>query len=885
MNRDDLRELCGRRMLVCAGPLGVLRARGMAAPPERMALDDFEGLVEIHGTAIGAGASIVLTNTFAANGPALELLELRDSLREILRRSVQAAAQAIEAAGRQRDGTPLLALTLGPLPVAIVPRGALTFAAAIAAYREVIDAVADLTPDLIVLDSFTDLRALKAALIAMREGAPETPVAALLTFGTHGRTEDGASPAVVWAVARSLGADIVGASGEVDPGGMLPAVTAYQTVSDLPLMFQPSSLARGGEETLDPNDFLRAMRPLIEKGPAIVGVNGPHTDEWLQGLAKLCRKHEPHAPELAGRLVVTSGARDLEIGARRGIVTVGEWQATRGDALRAWRESAFRGVIESFDETTRGGVQMLEVRSTLTQTDEPEFLATLLPRLEDEFHLPLMIAAETRQGLESALESYAGRPLVSAVWDDPETLERVLPLARRYGAAVVAVCHTGGVIPPAAEERLAIAERLLQAALTAGLHQEDLIFDPVTFGAKEEGEKLRETLRTLALLKERLGQATLVRLSRVSEELPSRGSVDRSFLAMAAAVGCDLVVLNGGDKRLVESALIVSMLAGRDRKARRFLARFEHEGEHEPAAAVARPRAPRREERPERPPRESRPERPERPPRERRPERPERAPREEEEDRQPREEPVRFGRVDGNRMERPPSRSWQPRPERGGDDRPPRRGPDRSHFDREDLGPSERWGYRPDDQGGPRPRYDRERRGPSGPPRYGREGGGGRFDRERSGPPGRPPFNRERGGPPGRAPFNRERSGPPGRPPFNRERGGPPGRPPYDRDRGGPPGRPRFDRERSGPPGRPPYDRDRGGPPGRSRFDRERSDRPPRSGSRDEGGPPPRREGRPRPPQRREGRSERPRRGEARGRPSREGPKRAKRSRPRESGS
>lgn len=750
MNREELRDLCARRMLVCASPLGLLATRETATLPERMALDEFDALVELHRSAIAAGATLVMTNTFAANGPALEPLGLRDELREILRRAVQAAAQAIHAEGRTGDGTPLLGVTLGPLPVGIAPRGTLHFDQAIEAYREVATAILDLTPDLLVLESFSDLRNLKAALIALREAAPDLPVAAQVTFGPNGRTEGGASPAVVWAVARSLGAEIVGASGGLVPEAMLPVLAAFQTVSDLPILLQPSSVGTGAEdEPLAATDFLRSARPLIERGPSIVGVSGPYGPEWLQGLTRLARKHAPQVAERTQRLVVTGTARDVEIGPRRGIVTVGEWPASRGDAFRAARESRFQDVIQELHGSANSGVQMLEVRSTLPQIEEPAFLTELLPLLEDELHLPLLIAAETRKGLEAALHTYAGRPLLAAVWDDPGSLERVLPLAARYGAAVVAVCHTGGEIPRTAEERLAVAERLLQAALSAGLRQEDLVFDPVALGALAEGDRLRETLRALALIKEQLGQPTMVRLSRVSDEMPVRSSVEAAFLAMAGAAGLDVAVLNGGNARLVASALTVSMLAGRDRDGRRFLKHFAHESEGE-AATIGAGRGP-----------------------------------------STYQAPAASG--EAHRMRVRVS---------GEGERPPRREGDR------ERGRYERRG-RPDGRDrGERDRGERSegyRRSASG--RFGGDRGerprpeGGRFDRDRGARPERGGFHRDRGDRPERGGFNRDRGDRPERGGFNRDRNDRPPRRSFDRDGGGRFGRPPFhhgDRESGG---------------------------------------------------------------------------------------
>jgi len=695
MNRQELRELCEQRMLVCDGPLGaILRARieregpppEPTGVPERLALEEIDALTAIHQASLTAGADILLTNTFAANGPALEALGRRDELEEIARQSVHAARRAIESADRRRDGTPLLGFLLGPLPTAIEPRGPMRFEEAVNAYREVAQAVADQGVDLFVLDSIEEIRNLKAALIALREVAPEAPVIAQMTFRANGRTEGGSSPAVLWTVARSLGADFVGASGGLAPEEMLPVVAAFQAVSDLPLILQPRLLPYGdGGEPLAPPEFLRQMRRLLDRGPAIVGVSGAPSPEWLQGLAKLSRKHAPGVIERAQRLVLASDTRDLEIGPRRGIVTAVEWPASRGHTLRAARTDGLEGLVYELRKAVEAGAQLLEVRSTLPQIDEPAFLADLLPRIEEQLHVPLMIGAETRKGLETALRLCAGRPLISAVWNEPDSLERVLPLAHRYGAAVVAVCHTGEAIPTTAEERVAIAEQILEKAIAAGLRQDDLIFDPVAFPAKTEPVKLRETLRTLALLKERLGQPTLVRLSGVSDELPARTRAEASFLAMAGAVGLDLAIVSSANARVIDAAVASSLIMGRDREAKRYLTRFGEDAVDEGGVTHRREeRGPRRErmggERgyrreqtgEERDPRRERP-------RDERPHRREPSREEHEEHRErSRAARGRWPEREREREERAPRREWDreerpPRREPGGEERPSRR--------------------------------------------------------------------------------------------------------------------------------------------------------------------------------------------------------------------
>ena len=781
------------------------RALRTAPLAEAIALEDFDALVALHEASIAAGADILLTNTTAANGPALRPFGLEERASEIMRRAVQAARRAADGAERRQDGTPLVGAVLGPLPAGIAPGGALGFEEAIAAYREVILAAREGGADLFVLDAMDEMRMLKAALIALGEERQDLAVIVLLAFDAEGRLGGRATPAVAWAVARSLGADVIGASGSLPPGEMLPVQALFHHVSDLPLAFMPSTVKRSARATpaaraaapMSALEFIRQSRELLERGAAIVGCGGMRTREHLRRLVKAARAQTPRLPEPAQRLVIAGAARDVEIGARRGIVTAAEWPARRGETIRAHRGTGLEHLLTLLDECAAADVQLLEIRSTLPQFDEAAFFHELLPALNERIDLPLIISAETPKGMRAALESSPGRPLISGVWGDAGSYETVFPLARRYGAAVVAACHTGAKLPETAQERVETAERILAAAIDAGLRQEDLIFDPVVEPARSGAAALPEALRAMRLIRERLGQPTMVRLSRVSEDLPARGQLEAAFLAMAADAGVDLAVLDAAKPRLVHLAMAASVLTARDPEARRFKARFRREEARAPRGVARRHEPSKREEREERERAgRARPERAPRAPREREErvtrERAEHAPRE------------RTGRVRHEREERGPGarvervlRERGERVPREREERPPARPRERFARERVDRGEESfpRWRDRAPREEARGPRREergprREERGPRREERFASREGGFPRREERFGRGGQrvPRFpawqseeSRQRAFETSRGPRERPRPGGPG----GRVRAGRPGeRPSASRPRG-----------------------------------------------------------------------------------------------------
>jgi len=593
MKRADFHALLGERTLVGEGPLGQLLAAGriQGAPggdreaamsaasspagpprPDLVALEDPERLAALHRGSLDAGADVILTNTLTANRPTLESTGRQDRLRETIGRSLAAARDAVASCARPGDRPRLVAFALGPPAPGIVPLGRLSFAQAVDAYAEVVALALDGGPDLFWLDGHSDLQSVRAALIALREAAPDHPIVATLTFGADGRAEGGTSPAVLVAVARSLGADVVGACGGAGPDALRPVAKALRNVSDLPLLLAPAPTdPTSGERPLGPREFVRRTEPLLEGGVALACCWGAPAPQYTALLARSVHALAPHRPPRLQRLWVASRRRDVEIGRGRGLVAVQAWG---GAARRAWQQASAGGrdVWRPWgDQIARSAVHMIEVRHPDPGLAEPDFFGIAVPEMTAVSDCPVLITADTRRGLETALAGAAGRPLVAGVWDDRSRLDRVLPLARRYGAALVATCMTGQRIPSRAEEKLAIAEKLLGAATAAGLAQEDLIIDPALGSVLSDPSAPGEFVRTLVLLKERLGQPAMLRLSRIAEGLPGgRVGVEMAMLAMAGAGQLDLVVGEFDVPPLRQAAAAASLLMGRDREGRRY---------------------------------------------------------------------------------------------------------------------------------------------------------------------------------------------------------------------------------------------------------------------------------------------------------------------------
>ena len=752
MTREAFRQRIEEKILVCDAPLGRLLAAGKKAQegadlPELRALRDYDQVRGLHLESIEAGADIILTNTFAANRPTLEPLGLTKELPAMITESLRAAQAACEAGTTSGAAPPLIGLLMGPLATSLQPHGQLPFAMGIEAYREVVKIAQERSVDLYVLDAMPDLQTVKAALIAIRELAPGQPVAVQLAFGELGRTASGASPATALAVCRSFAVDLIGASGLLNPAEMRGVASMFGRLSDVPVMLQPHAIKTGAARSgkIRPNEFASQMKALLEFGVAVIGCSASPGPHYPAHLHRLVRKTRPALAAPRQRTLLASESTDVDLGGGRGLVLIQAWDGGTRD-MRS--EGSDAQTPSRAAPALSKAAQVCEVRYAYRGGDESRFLRDAVPVLQSTHHLPVLIQAESRRGLEAALAVTEGRPLVWGAWLSKEALDQTVPLALRYGAAIVAVTMSGTRPPQSAEDRIEQGNELIEELISRGVPQESILIDPVVTELDPRGPAALYPLQAMVELKSRWGQPALIRLPRLTSRWDrGRREIEAAYLAMAVAAGVDAAVGEFGFPPLRHIALAASLLAGRDPGGRRFQNHFEF--------SSGQKRAPREMQRDDAIRDESRPGPP--------PVCPEGG------DRQP-------SRVRTEGGDRQPSRV---RTEGGGGGWHPQRGGPESGGDRRSSrGRSEGGGaWRP-------PRARTEGGGGWHPQRGGPESGGDRRSsrgRPEGGGTWRPPRARPEGGGARRSPRGRPEGGDSWRPPRARPEGGDSWRPPRAR--------------------------------------------------------------------------------------------------------
>ena len=563
------------------GAMGtMLQGKGMpmGAVPETMNLLHPEWLVEIHRRYIEAGARVVYANTFGASP--YKAQGCGHSPEELIAAGV---ALAKEAAGDRA----LVALDMGPLGQLLEPTGTLSFEEAYEAFVRQVRAGAAAGADLAAIETMTDLAETRAALLAVKENSA-LPVLCTMTFEGNGRTFTGCSVAAMALTLTGLGADAIGINCSLGPRELLPLAEELRRWTHLPLVMKPNAgLPEPGSSRYDigPGEFGEAMARLAELGVQVLGGCCGTTPDYIAALrgaikaVPFTRQQFPVPPAVCSASRVVTLDRVRVIGER--INPTGKKRFK--EALKN-RELDY--ILAQGLEQAAAGADILDVNVGLPEIDERATMVTVVRALQGVVELPLQLDSSSPAVLEAALRACHGKAIVNSVNGDKETLEAVLPLVKKYGAAVVGLTLDHRGILKTAGERLEIARTILDAAHAHGIPREDVCIDCLTLTASAEQDSVLETLRAVRMVREELGCPTVLGVSNISFGLPGREMINPAFLTLALGAGLTLPILNPNAAAMMGAVRAWRLLSGEDRDCREFVACYGKAGPV-PAAASA----------------------------------------------------------------------------------------------------------------------------------------------------------------------------------------------------------------------------------------------------------------------------------------------------------
>ena len=558
-------------ILLDGGMGTMLQAAGLklGARPEELNITDPALIEGIHGQYAAAGSRIVNANTFGAS--AHKLAGSAYTLEQIITAGIENCKRACAPYGA------LTALDVGPLGELLEPSGTLAFEDAVAEYARIVKAGEAAGADLIFFETYTDLYELKAALLAAKENT-HLPILASMSFEAGGRTFTGCTVESFAATARGLGADAVGINCSLGPKEIFPMAKrlAEAVPGNFPVFVKPNAglpRADGSGYDITPQLFALQMKPYRELHLFAAGGCCGTTPEFIKLLNGTFAGCTPGRPAHRMPSVLCTPVDTVTVD---GITVVGERINPTGKKRfqQALREGDMNYVLEQAVSQAEAGAQILDVNVGAPGVDEPVLMEQVVKALQSVTSLPLQLDSSNVEALARGLRVYNGKPIVNSTNGEPEKLASILPLCKKYGAAIVGLAIDEKGIQPKAADRVAIARRITEAALAAGIPREDIYIDCLTLTASAQQEDVLATVQALEACKKELGVRTVLGVSNISFGLPCRTYLNTTFLTMAMYAGLDLAIMNPSSEEMMAAVYAYNVLTNRDKQSTKYIERF-----------------------------------------------------------------------------------------------------------------------------------------------------------------------------------------------------------------------------------------------------------------------------------------------------------------------
>ena len=558
------------RFIYLDGAMGTMLQQSglkLGERPETLCITNPDAVKDVHRQYIKSGSDIIYANTFGANSHKLKGTGY--NVDEVITAAIGAAK---EVAGNDAS----VALDIGPIGEMLEPYGTLSFEAAYDVFKEMIASGYSAGADLIVFETMSDLYEAKAAVLAAKENC-DLPVIVTMSFEKSGRTFTGCSVESMAHVLGGLGADALGINCSLGPAEILPIARRLADSTDLPIVIKANAGLPDpatGEYNVSPEEFASLMVEFADTGMTMVGGCCGTSPAYIKALTE---KLENCAPEkkiaAAKKSVVCTPTAAVEIDRVR---VIGERINPTGKKRfkQSLMENDIDYILNQGIEQMEAGADILDVNVGLPEINEAEMMVRVIKELQAVVDIPLQIDSTDPAVIEAGLRVCNGKPIVNSVNGEQEVLEKILPLVKKYGASVVGLTLDSNGIPKTAEERFAIAERIVNAAEKHGIPRHDVYIDCLTLTVSAQQAEAAETLKAVRMVKEKLGVHTVLGVSNISFGLPYRDLINHSFLTLAMGCGLDLPIINPNAESMMNAVMAFNVLNNVDKDSAAYIEKF-----------------------------------------------------------------------------------------------------------------------------------------------------------------------------------------------------------------------------------------------------------------------------------------------------------------------
>ena len=580
-------------MYIFDGAMGtMLQAAGLEEGycPELFNVERPEVVKNIHAQYLQHGSDVITTNTFGACSLKLEDYDLQDRVKEINIAAVKVAKEAIA----EVKPSARVAGSMGPTGRFLQPLGNMSFDDIYDTYKEQADALIEGGVDFIIIETIIDVQEMRAALLASLDARNEAEktkedvqIICQFSFSEDGRTITGTPPAVAATIVEAIGADIIGINCSLGPEQITPLIEEIASVTNLPISCQPNAgmpqlINKQTVFPLTAEEMGPLMLAIVDAGASYVGGCCGTTPAHIQSISNAVKAHAPkERAYIEPKTIITSRTKLLELGHNVKPLIIGERINPTGRKVLAQelRDGSFIRVKRDALDQVDAGADILDVNMGVAGMDQTPLMEKAIFELSMLVETPLSIDTLDPAAMEVALKNYPGRALINSVNGEEESITHVMPLAKRYGAALLCLPLSSGDLPEKAKDRVALAESIVNRAYNYGLQPHDLLLDPLVLTLASGEDSARQTLKTLRLYKEKFGFPTVMGLSNISFGMPQRPYLNGQFLTMALASGLTTPIMNPLNYAAKKAFVSSSTLLGWDPGSAEFIKEYGYEDE------------------------------------------------------------------------------------------------------------------------------------------------------------------------------------------------------------------------------------------------------------------------------------------------------------------
>lgn len=599
MNRKEFQEFINRnRPVYVDGATGSnLVKRGMPAGvcPEKWILENREIMIGLQEEYLNAGSDFIYAPTFTSNSVKLKEYGMEKQIREINHQLVAISKEAVRRFHEKNPGKPVYVCgDLTMTGIQLKPIGPMGFETLVSIYREQIGYLCEAGVDLIVVETMMSLQECRAAVIAAREVC-DLPVMVSMSFEEDGRSLYGTDAVTALVTLQYLGVDAFGVNCSCGPDKMLEIIQKLNEFARIPIICKPNaglpSLSPDGNTfySMEAEEFVGNMAKITEAGASVLGGCCGTTPQYIDLLVQRTKGLLLPPDHREPKRVLTSERQTLSFDLNSPFLIVGERiNPTGKKALQEELRAGSLDMVREFaEEQEERGASILDINMGMSGIDEGEMMQQAIEAVTQTVNLPLSIDTSHVDVMEQALRHYPGRALINSISLETEKVEKLLPIAKKYGAMFVLLPLSDRGLPQNIDEKKEIITTILNRALALGMEKEDIIVDGLvtTVGANQKAAL--ETLETIRFCRE-LGLATICGLSNISFGLPERSYVNTTFLTMAIQAGLTMAIANPSQELLVNSAFASDLLLDKEGADLRYIGQIDRMKERQEREAAKR---------------------------------------------------------------------------------------------------------------------------------------------------------------------------------------------------------------------------------------------------------------------------------------------------------